>query len=603
MGLVVMYSKTNEIQYLDKLSDEQIKDQALQVVNRSPNILGEGKYCMASLFSNYSNILGEYIEDGGSFMVSLQESLDGIVNGGYEDKLPNLTSGDRGSFIVVPIKTVNHMFSCVVYKKDDDNYECVVVNKGERPHDKNGKVKSHIKYTINKDKMDDIIDGCFYKDDVTMEEIYTTFEKTKNKVTIYNINLTNQKTGNCYYKEIEAALKYSYYNYKGADEKDFANNKWPISNLEMHKKFLANIKENIATRSKELYEFVDNIERGYSKNKLFREAIGGHKDLKQEDFIQNFVKYFCDGNQDEMQKGIGQIDAQTLLEFPLFDKFFIQYNQDYNKEFPLKISKNVQELVADYQIKDVLVSKKEFDKFKDTYGKYFPTIVEEMRLELSGILTKQEEMIYPDANDKSDDADKARERVKKICDVGLELNPDDVLSQYFRGLYYFDNGKFEDAKEDFFKISKINPNEQEYKKIYIESLARTGNKEYHQEIDTYCKEAEQEGLDDGYSDYIQGLKYFCSGNLNDAKKHFLKAHKIDPDEEEYAKLYEEVSLKIDGDKQPSITQKLTNTKERLQQGILDDITFEYSTKKINKEIDNFVDNSTNKQQPKKGREF
>lgn len=142
-----------KVEYLDKLSIQQIKEQVYAVLNYTPNILGGDKFDLASVLSNFHGVLLTYTSL--AFSESLKNSEECIINKkSYSDCINTLKIGDKNSFLLVPLLSQDHLFSLFLQKEDMDTFSATIINKGDRP----SSVNSYMKYKIPKDSLYKIID-------------------------------------------------------------------------------------------------------------------------------------------------------------------------------------------------------------------------------------------------------------------------------------------------------------------------------------------------------------------------------------------------------------------------------------------------------------
>ena len=380
-GFVNLELKKRKIDYIlynmiTNLQEEYIKNQVMAIVNYEDNN-AKGEYLMAAFFANCSMIIKQNIgnkEDDTWFKKSLDDSL-GLINN-YSNakriykKLKRLQEGNSKSFLLVPIVTKGHVFSSVITKNIEGNYEVVLVNKGER--------ENHFpfeKYELSKENMKKIckmyasMDYKYPSFNRTVGNIYYMFEKySKKHEELDNVDARNQIVGNCYYKEIEEGLKYAYSNaYNGFEiQNDRKIPKFPISLKEFHERLLHNIKEvidiyinyNVINREKYcegLISFIDDIIKVYGENKRFRECLKrlddtNYKARKEAIFKEFDVK---DNNFEEFKtKVLNNIDKSTLSEHIGFFVEILKENNVYIPEDIMGVKSSIEKIyVLNYKIK------------------------------------------------------------------------------------------------------------------------------------------------------------------------------------------------------------------------------------------------------------
>ena len=145
------------------------------------------------------------------FESSLNESRYFMFN----PKDINLDSlDDKNRFLMTPVFSMGHAFSVVSNKLDDNRYSLTFVNLGDRPFEKGDKQYKEFVYTkyeatkILKDYSIDIrLD--YPQKVVNTRTAYKNFAKTA--LESYNLNVTSrdQKTGNCFTKNLEKGIRYA----------------------------------------------------------------------------------------------------------------------------------------------------------------------------------------------------------------------------------------------------------------------------------------------------------------------------------------------------------------------------------------------------------
>ena len=81
--------------------------------------------------ANFSMVLAENTDDM-EFLNSLKRSMKCIVDGNIKGHLQELKNDTNKSFLIVNMLLKGHAFNGIIYKRYDDNYKFVVVNKGSR---------------------------------------------------------------------------------------------------------------------------------------------------------------------------------------------------------------------------------------------------------------------------------------------------------------------------------------------------------------------------------------------------------------------------------------------------------------------------------------
>ena len=215
------------------LMESEVTNQVSQILNYEDNhSLGEKQ--LVSLLANCNIALKKYNKhrDNKLFNTSLDNTVTALNNRQYYSYyLNNLKPNDTKSFLVAPVTSNNHLFSFVLYKKQDTKgnifFQVVAVNKGALPFERGDNDQYHEMYESYKIPQQNIVElaNMLGYDNgnidpitgnwLTTGEVYkkiqdNTINKTWN--TLDNIKARPQIVGNCYYKELEAGLKYAYSN-------------------------------------------------------------------------------------------------------------------------------------------------------------------------------------------------------------------------------------------------------------------------------------------------------------------------------------------------------------------------------------------------------
>lgn len=196
--------------------------------------------------------------------------------------LEKLENNNPESFFILPIGCLfnelnGHVFGIIIYKKDKEYIVTMVDKNLIRP----------VEYvTIAKDALDKFISYLFLNDKKPLEkklyfnEAAELVSLSKEKMAIpLNIKTTRQFVGNCLVSEIEATLKLALFNC----EADLFNRppfrytkhlKWgatfPVSTLEMRKRFLTAIKTNYPIFDEKLDDLFDKYLARKNDAKNFR---------------------------------------------------------------------------------------------------------------------------------------------------------------------------------------------------------------------------------------------------------------------------------------------------------------------------------------------
>ena len=443
--------------YLGSISEEQIRNQVQQILNYSDNITGEGEYELASLVSNLCIILSEYT-DSSDFKASLNRSLECLIDFDILGRLDELEAGNENSFLQVPVYAEGHLFGCVIYRMDENNFEFVLVNKGYRSKlDGDGYHDTCEAYMIPRNNLRYIVDNCLtelgFENTLKTEEIYDAFEKKGVRIVDYgfdqnmeyifysDIELMNQKKGNCFYKNEEAALLFAWNN--AMEEGGFNKEARPISTAELHLRYVDNIRKVVNetwynyTRKDELLNFLDDIKDIYLKNKKFRDYCEENPFVSADEKRLEIIHIFL-GDDYEKLKNL----PENLLDKKLDESLGMMDLQTLNshKEV-IELSKN-KDVFMDviffsygfYMIEnseDVEVISRMYIEFRNEHYDIAKNLFRQMDLQYADII---ESFIFwwP-----------SEDEVERI----LELNPNSIAGNIYAGLIKGDNKYLDKALE------------------------------------------------------------------------------------------------------------------------------------------------------------
>lgn len=447
--------------YLGSISEEQIRNQVQQILNYSDNITGEGEYELASLVSNLCIILSEYT-DSNDFKESLNRSLECLVDFDILGRLDELEAGNENSFLQVPVYAQGHLFGCVIYRMDENNFEFVLVNKGYRSKlDGDGYHDTCEAYMIPRSNLRYIVDNCLTNNDfertLGTEEIYDAFEKKGVRIVDYgfdqdmkyiffsDIELMNQKKGNCFYKNEEAALLFAWNN--AMEEGRFNKEARPISTAELHVRYVDNIRKVVNetwynyTRRAELLNFLDDIKDVYLKNKKFRDYCEDNPFASADEKRLEIIHIFL-GDDYENLKNL----SANLLDKKLDESLGMMDLQTLSKHM------------------DVIELSKNKDVFRDviffSYGWYMIESIEDIgamsrmyiefrneHYDIAKNLFRQMDLQYADALESLIFFWASEDEVERI----LELNPNSIVGNIYAGIVT-DDVKYLD------KVLELSPN-------------------------------------------------------------------------------------------------------------------------------------------------
>ena len=338
---------------LNSLDEDIVKNQANQILNYAYNE-SEGNIPVYSLYTNCSMVIKESFDEedinkgmskdeikkkedvNSAFKKSLDNSGYCIISPkDYQNRIEHLEAGKDESFIMAPVLAKGHVFSIAIYKKDVNNYEFVVINKGSRTFDLGaGKKRHHAfeSYIIPKENIEKLIpllDVGTHVATKKTSEIYDMLQENaldKKYEELTDIDARGQRVGNCYYKEVEEGLKYVYFRvysrydklkFRSEYNKDLKTPKLPGGTQKFHIKLLSNIIKH--TNNPKVKEFVEDLIDTYDKNKNFRNRMREKSDMTQEEKEGIFVEVF--GSKDtnlkdeaSLKECLKKVDERTLQE-------------------------------------------------------------------------------------------------------------------------------------------------------------------------------------------------------------------------------------------------------------------------------------------------
>lgn len=302
-----------------------------------------------------------------------------------------LENDNSDSFLIFPMFSNNHAFYGIL-RKVNCEYSYTIVNRGDRWFHQ--KYEEYIIYDIK--KFMEFLKEVSVQTTKKTEEIYqTVLELSKNnEVNLIRVDQVAQKNDNCFIKELESAIKYAYSTRKGNEsgisirklrEKDcfLHRPRWNISNLEMHGKYVEELKKENANLS----ESLDYIYKAYIINKRIKKlsktlplkSVIDEVFINSIDPVRDFLKMV---DIDNLKKLVMQIDDIMIDE--LSDKYkklkiafanlktrnilklytnedFLELHDDFTN-----LSEQLKEKYADMYFAEACKSKKtiDFDKQK-----------------------------------------------------------------------------------------------------------------------------------------------------------------------------------------------------------------------------------------------
>lgn len=264
-------------------SDENDLNLLKMVLNLQSNSIDD-KDKIYTLFDTFINI--KQMEFSPEFINSLNNSRN-IFEDAYNAKshILDLNKDSNDSFLIFPVRGYGHLIGGII-RKTYKGYRVTLINKGLRFYHDN--FEEHIFKKENTEKLFTVLKKVGLRKNSNIEDIYKTFENNADSSYILKLFTGDQKVGNCYCKNIEAAIKFAYstsnfskidfkdlrrdsFNYENIDNNFKKHNlKWgKFSTKKVHKLFCDELIKNNPNLKEVFLEQYDI----YQKNKTFREKI------------------------------------------------------------------------------------------------------------------------------------------------------------------------------------------------------------------------------------------------------------------------------------------------------------------------------------------
>ena len=282
---------------LGYMSSWQIEGLVRQIYNHSDNFTGTEICDLIPLFSSYFSILcKKELEHGNEqnscFKDSLKNSLDVLNNNKTATmrRVEKLQENNRDSFLICPVVAKGHIFSCVIYKRSDSDYELITVNKGRK-----GRRNVYCGYKLSVNNVAYFLDNFVSREGDSVESVYNFLENEGEvihdgdsilkeiKISSFNdVRSAHQKAGNCFYKNTEAAVRFAWFvshpQYRKVGR--FIHPKGPYDTEHIHNMIV----DNILKCLRESYGDNENLIKSisyeryiYEVNKRFRKNHNQYK--------------------------------------------------------------------------------------------------------------------------------------------------------------------------------------------------------------------------------------------------------------------------------------------------------------------------------------
>jgi thioredoxin-like negative regulator of GroEL len=134
--------------------------------------------------------------------------------------------------------------------------------------------------------------------------------------------------------------------------------------------------------------------------------------------------------------------------------------------------------------------------------------------------------------------------IKKDIEAGLlseqKNSPDNILSNYNLGLFYYRNGNFKDSSEYFLKSYNSKEKENQDKKpeaLFLLGLIQIQEKKFPEAISIWNSYIEKyPETKKGSVFYCRGISYYFSGKKQEAKEDLLKAKDLSTSKDQLEKI-------------------------------------------------------------------
>ena len=417
------------------LSYEEVRilEQTDMLLNHSSNINDFPK-SISDAFRIYNTILKESGFATQGFAYSLEKSL--LC---YEKEeripqsLPQLISNKADSFLLLPLPSIDHVFTCLV-RKNKEGYSAVLTNLGEREH--------HAPYEeylfSNMDSLKRAL--TFEKNRVQTGEIYDSFYKYAYAAYPLNINSQEQVVGNCFFKEIEKGMKTA-----RLTPSEIRNSrislgkllgtplkaKWPIPTKEIHRKYTEILKKE----HPRMVPKIDETVSIYEKNKAFMRCL------------DTLNPHLSSHQQSQLITRLKLISPQNNINYKS-----LQFLIEKSKEMGFDIVSRIYPPRTAYVINHIYIFSENKPTTPNHYmnqlnflkkaGQYLPLLSKEVIISASGSL--QSLCNHEDYG-------------THLHDKTLELLPNNFYATYEKACCYYSIEDYKNALKTFQEASKLNP--------------------------------------------------------------------------------------------------------------------------------------------------
>ena len=334
-----------------------------QVLNNHSNF-SEERNNIRNLIVTYEKLL---CKNDVTLSNSLNKSVEALKDQNKTIQcLSELQLNNSKSFLIMPLMSYDHVFSSV-WRKIDEGFSAIIVNKGGRPFSSQF-IEYHMdEYHANK-LINHLVSSFGQK---SIPSIYQDF--SKNSAFTYKLNIMSkdQKVGNCFIKEPENAIKFSFAT-KNFTKQDFENlrqgksqfySKWDALTVDMHKAFIT----QIALENPNLQTILSNEYSLYSKNKKFREEIESGKSV-EDSLMSAFNKI-----------DISELNKDTLSRRNIASKIKTYFKEDVHKTTALNNILRFNN--ANFNTQRYVNNPQEAVDTLERLGKDFPNAIRQIKFE------------------------------------------------------------------------------------------------------------------------------------------------------------------------------------------------------------------------------
>lgn len=222
-----------------------------------------------------------------NFKKSLKNSLTCLKKpNNVKNTLQQLKNSTSDSFLIVPLIGRGHAWSALI-RKNDEGFSVTIINKGGRFF--HHTYEEYIFENKNISNLVECLDLAAYEkatvfNTLDIEDVYRNFEEKSDNMYKWGLHTSNQKTGNCFIKNPQAAIKFAYAtsNYSPEDLKKFRISeekppvKWKDKSVkDVHILFANKLKE----KNPDIAHLVDIHLTSYIQNKDFRQNLKSGKNI------------------------------------------------------------------------------------------------------------------------------------------------------------------------------------------------------------------------------------------------------------------------------------------------------------------------------------